>query len=119
MPGYTIQLAQQGRYVGLKTLRVSQAPPPPESRRGIVQGWGSEGLARHSRLLWSLDVDRLPPGGTFFTGTVRDRPHTGAEFNGRVHVFVEAMRYEGIEVYTGLTEWQPRYDERKQARKAG
>lgn len=88
------------------------SPPPPQSheraKRGIVKGWSTAAVRRHTKWLYSIDSDQLDGLGLAVTLTVRETPASAAEWTATRRSFIMRLERAGIIRVHWLTEWQRR-----------
>jgi hypothetical protein len=78
------------------------------AKRGTVQGWTRESVRRHTKWLYSIDVNQLGGFGYAFTGTLRDCPASSDDFHRvRRNYFDRLTRLEAVRLHW-VIEWQRR-----------
>ena len=81
---------------------------PDKFERGTVQGWSTSSARRNTEFLQSVDYDQLDGLGLAFTGTIRDCPPTGKDWEILRQNFIRRLRRLGLIRYHWVTEWQRR-----------
>ena len=96
-------------YVNGSTLG---SPPPRQdherAKRGVVKGWSTSAVRRHTKWLYSIESDRLSGVGLAITLTVRDCPATAADWSATRRSFIRRLERAGVIRVHWLTEWQRR-----------
>lgn len=73
-----------------------------------MQGWTRESVRRHTKWLYSINVQELDGFGYAFTGTVRDCPATSDDFHSVLRkYFRRLLRLEAVRLHW-IIEWQRR-----------
>lgn len=87
-------------------------PPPPQDHerapRGIVNGWSTSAVRRHTKWLYSIDSAALSGDGFAVTLTLRDCPADAGEWHTLLDRFIKRLRRAGLIRYHWVTEWQER-----------
>jgi len=88
------------------------SPPPPQDHeralRGVVNGWSTAAVRRHTKWLYSIDSDALNGDGYAVTLTLRDCPADSGEWHRLLHRFIKRLKRSGVIRYHWVTEWQRR-----------
>jgi len=88
------------------------SPPPPQdhdrAKRGVVKGWSTAAVRRHTKWLYSIDSDDLDGEGFAVTLTIRDTPGTAADWTATRRSFIRRLERAGLIRIHWLTEWQRR-----------
>jgi hypothetical protein len=98
----TVSAYRNGTTMGMAGRNASPA------KRGVIKGWSSGAVRRHTRWLYSIDAPQLDGVGVALTLTLRATPDTAADWVRLRRAFVERARRLGMIRLHWVTEWQRR-----------
>jgi hypothetical protein len=81
---------------------------PSPSKRGNVVGWSPAAVRRHTKWLYSIDVDQLDGDGYAVTLTLRNTPDSAAEFHAARRAWIMRATRLGAHRIHWVIEWQRR-----------
>ena len=81
---------------------------PSPAKRGVVNGWSSAAVRRHTQWLYSVDALQLTDEGYAVTLTVRDCPPSALEFHAARRAYIKRLTRMGVTRIHWVIEWQRR-----------